>query len=105
MPEHVEAVIAKHPDVNDVCVYGIPAASGAPGESDIVAAIAPVQGRDIDPKSIYRICVENLEKNAVPSFLQVVNQIPKTPSEKNLDRVLREEFAQDADNVYCLEDY
>lgn len=105
MPEHVEAVIAKHPDVSDVCVYGIPAASGAPGERDIVAAIAPVPGHDIDPKSIYRMCVETLEKNAVPSFLQVVSELPKTPSEKNLDRVLREEFAQDADNVYCLEDY
>ena len=105
MPEHVEAVIAKHPDVIDVCVYGIPAASNAPGESDIVAAVAPVQGHDIDPKSIYRICVEDLEKNAVPSFLQVVHEIPKTPSEKNLDRVLREAFAQDGDNVYCLEDY
>ena len=105
MPEHIEAVIAKHPDVNDVCVYGIPAASGAPGESDIVAAVAPVQGHDIDPKSIYRICVETLEKNAVPSFLQVVNEIPKTPSEKNLDRVLLETFANDGENVYCLEDY
>jgi len=105
MPEHVEAVIVKHPDVNDVCVYGIPAASGAPGESDIVASIAPVQGRDIDPKSIYLMCVENLEKNAIPSFLQIVNEIPKTASEKNLDSVLREEFTKDADNVYCLEDY
>jgi crotonobetaine/carnitine-CoA ligase len=105
MPEHVEAVIAKHPDVNDVCVYGIPAASGAPGESDIVAAVAPVQGLDIDPRSIYHICFETLEKNAVPSFLQVVNEIPKTPSEKNLDRVLREAFAKDGENVYCLEDY
>lgn len=105
MPEHVEAALIKHADVNDVCVYGIPAASGAPGESDIVAAIAPVEGHDIDPTSIYRICVENLERNAVPSFLQVVSEIPKSASEKNLDRVLREEFRKDADNVYCLEDY
>jgi acyl-CoA synthetase (AMP-forming)/AMP-acid ligase II len=105
MPEYVEAVIARHEDVNDVCVYGIPAASGAPGESDIVAAVAPVQGHDIDPKSIYHICVGTLEKNAVPSFLQVVHEIPKTPSEKNLDRVLKEAFAKDGENVYSLEDY
>lgn len=104
MPEDIEAVIAKHPNVNDVCVYGIPAASGAPGESDIVATVAPVQGCDIDPKSIYQLCAGNLEKNAIPSFLQVVGEIPKTATEKNLDRVLREEFRKDADNVYDFED-
>ena len=105
MPEHVEAVIARHPDVDDVCVYGIPSASGAPGEKDIVAAVVPVKGRDIDPESIYRICVDSLEKNAIPSFLQVVEEIPKTASEKNLSRVLRDEFKKEADNVYNMGKY
>lgn len=102
MPEHVEAVIAGHPDVDDVCVYGIPSALGAPGESDIVAAVVPVRGRHIDPESIYRICVDSLEKNSIPSFLQVVGEIPKTASEKNLSRVLRDIFAKDAEGVYNM---
>jgi crotonobetaine/carnitine-CoA ligase len=105
MPEHVEAIIAKHPNVNDVCVYGIPSALGAPGESDIVAAVAPFPDRDIDPESIYRICAESLENNAIPSFLQVVEEIPKTASEKNLSRVLMDEFEKEADNVYNMERY
>ena len=37
----VEKVIAEHPAVSDVFVYGVPAASGAPGEKDVVAAIVP----------------------------------------------------------------
>jgi crotonobetaine/carnitine-CoA ligase len=105
MPAHVEAVIAKHPDVNDVCVYGIPASSGAPGERDLVAAVAPVPERDIDPASIYRICAESLENNAIPSFLQVVEEIPKTISEKNLPRVLEQEFSKDAKNFHNMETY
>ena len=38
-PGFVEKVMAEHPDVIDVFVYGVPAASGAPGEKDVVAAI------------------------------------------------------------------
>ena len=104
-PQYVEAGIAIHPDVSDVCVYGIPAASGAPGESDLVAAVVPVTGHTIDPKSIYKTCVENLEGNAVPSYLQVVDAIPKSASEKNLDRLLQDEFNQDAENVFAFDDY
>jgi crotonobetaine/carnitine-CoA ligase len=40
-PGFVEKVIAEDPQVDDVFVFGVPAASGAPGESDVVAAIVP----------------------------------------------------------------
>ncbi len=104
-PEYVEKVIGEHPDVSEVCVYGIPAASGAPGESDLVAAVVLFEGRQIDPASIFKKAMEGLEANAVPSYLQLVEEIPKSPSEKFLDRVLREEFSPDASNVYKFEDY
>ena len=104
-PDHIENVIGEHPDVSEVCVYGIPAASGAPGESDLVAAIAPVPGRSIDPKIIYAKCKIDIEANFIPSYLQIVDEIPKTISEKALDRVLRGQFKTDGENVYKLEDY
>ena len=104
-PHYVEAAIAVHPDVSDVCVYGIPAASGAPGESDLVAAVTPMTGGSLDPESIYRHCLKKLERNAVPSYLQVVDAIPKSASEKNLDRLLKDDFRKDADNVYAFETY
>jgi crotonobetaine/carnitine-CoA ligase len=104
-PDYVEKVIAEHPDVSEVCVYGIPAASGAPGESDLVAAVVPFAGRTIDPKSLFEACLKRLERNSVPSYIQVVDEIPKTVSEKNLDRVLREQFSPDAPNVYRFENF
>ena len=64
-PGFVEKVIAEHPDVSDVCVYGVPAKSGAPGEKDVV-----------------------------------LDEIPKTPSEKPIERFLIERFAPDAEGVY-----
>jgi crotonobetaine/carnitine-CoA ligase len=103
MPEYVEGVIAEHPDITDICVYGIKAASGAPGESDLVAAIVPTEGRPPDIKGIFDLCIADLERNSVPSYIQVVSEIPKTASEKNLDRVLRDEFDPDGSNVYRFE--
>ena len=105
MPEYVEGVMAEHPDITDICVYGIKAASGAPGESDLVAAIVSTEGKIPDIKSIFDLCVNNLERNSVPSYIQVVEEIPKTASEKNLDRLLREAFNTEAGNVYRFDDY
>ncbi|MFZ3046988.1 MAG: AMP-binding protein, partial [Desulfatirhabdiaceae bacterium] len=101
-PDTVESVLAGHPDVSDVCVYGIPAASGAPGESDLVAAVVLMPGRKADPASIFQICKEHLDGNSVPSYLQVVDEIPKSASEKNLDRLLKDDFRSDASNVFAL---
>lgn len=102
-PDLVEKVVGEHPDVSEVCVYGIPAASGAPGESDLVAAVVAFPGRAVDPASVFAACVRGLPPNEVPSFLQVVGDIPKTISEKPLDRLLRERFAKSAPDVFAFE--
>jgi crotonobetaine/carnitine-CoA ligase len=96
----VEKVIAEHPEVDDVFVYGVPAASGAPGEQDVVAAIVPVHAATFDPASVFETCVRGLEGNFVPSYLQVVDEIPKTASEKPQERFLLERFAPDAPGVH-----
>ncbi|NMD41048.1 MAG: ATP-dependent acyl-CoA ligase, partial [Deltaproteobacteria bacterium] len=40
-----------------------------------------------------------------PSFLQIVPDIPKTVSEKALDRKLREDFLAGGGTIYKYEDY
>ena len=105
MPEYVEAVIAEHPGVTDVCVYGVPAASGAPGESDLVAAVVSVGSDAPDIKGIFDLCLEKLERNSVPSYVQTVDTIPKTASQKNLSRVLQQEFDAEAANAHRFEDH
>jgi len=105
MPEYVEGVIAEHPDINDVCVYGIEAASGAPGESDLVAAVVVNEAVSLDIKGIFTHCVNGMERNSVPSYIQLVSEIPKTASEKNLDRLLREDFKKEDPNTFKLEDH
>lgn len=96
----VEKAIAESPDVTDVFVYGVPAASGSPGEKDVVAAVVLEKGVKFDSAALFSWCRQKLEANFVPSYLQVVDEIPKTASEKPLERFLLEAFAPDAANVY-----
>jgi len=99
-PGLVEKVIAEHPAVSDVFVYGVPAASGAPGEKDVVAAVVPEPGVGFDAGTLFAHCRRGLEANAVPSWVQVVDEIPKTASEKPQERFLLERFAPGAPGVW-----
>jgi crotonobetaine/carnitine-CoA ligase len=96
----IEKTIAEQPDIDDVYVYGIPAANGAPGEKDVVAAVVPKDPSNFQPQKLFEACRRNLEANAVPSFLQVLPQIPKTASEKPQDRFLIEALAGDPASVH-----
>jgi len=95
----VEKVVAEHPSVTDVFAYGVPGASGAPGEKDVVVAVVPVDGATFDPDAVFAACREGLESNFVPMYLQVVDEIPKTASEKPLERFLLERFDPAAPSV------
>jgi len=96
----VEKAIAEEPSVSDVFVYGVKAASGAPGEKDVVAAIVPRDARAFDAAAVFARCRRTLEPNFVPSYLQVVDEIPKTASEKPQERFLLEAFDPSASNVF-----
>ncbi|MGR8921161.1 MAG: class I adenylate-forming enzyme family protein, partial [Gammaproteobacteria bacterium] len=98
-PAFVEKELAEHPQVDDVFVYGVPSANGVPGEKDVVAAIVPLDRSAFDGADVFAWCREKLESNFVPSYLQVVDEIPKTASEKPQERFLLEAFSADAPNV------
>jgi len=91
-PALLEKIIAEHPEVTDVSVFGVPASSGAPGEMDIVAAVVPVAMNRFNPQDVFVWCREHVEGNTVPSFIQVVEELPKTASEKVQPRFLRQMF-------------
>jgi crotonobetaine/carnitine-CoA ligase len=97
-PAFVEKVIAEAPGISDVFVYGVHMPSNAPGEKEVVAAIVTASS-GFQPRQIFDLCREQLESNFVPSYLQLVDEIPKTASEKPLERFLLEAFDTDADNV------
>ena len=99
-PGFVEKAVAEVPSVTDVFVYGVPAASGAPGEKDVVAAVVFAEGAARDVAAVFAACREKLEANSVPSYVQVVDEIPKTASEKPQERILLGRFSKSAENVF-----
>lgn len=98
-PGAVERVVAEEPQVDDVCVYGVPAASGAPGERDLVAAVVPRERAHFDADAVFAHCRRHLEANAVPTWLQLLAEIPKTASEKPLERHLLQDFQAGGTNL------
>ncbi|MBK7250922.1 MAG: AMP-binding protein [Gammaproteobacteria bacterium] len=99
-PSFVERVIAEDPQVDDVFVYGIPASSGAPGERDVVATVVPVDRTCFDPGILFARCRAGLEPNFVPSYLQLVDEIPKTASEKPQERFLVERLRTHPEDLH-----
>lgn len=91
-PAQIEKVIAEADEVADVFVYGLATSACAPGEKEIVAAVMPVPGRALDVGQLLAHCARCLPRNLVPCYVQRVDEIPKTASEKPLERVLREQL-------------
>jgi carnitine-CoA ligase len=97
LPDYVERAAIELAGIADACCYGMPAASGAPGESDVVLAVVPRAGVTLEPAAVFAHLERQLEPNCMPSFLQVVDEIPKTISEKPQVRFLEERLrAEDA---------
>jgi crotonobetaine/carnitine-CoA ligase len=99
-PGFVEKAIAEFDGVDDVYVYGVPSRSGAPGEKDVVAAVVPADRERFDAEALHQHCRARLEAGMVPSYIQVLDAIPKTASEKPQDRFLIEQFNARRGSVY-----
>lgn len=100
---NIEKVIAEYPDVEDVFVYGIPAANGVPGEKDVVAVVVPTEAKLFKPEGLIQHCRSNLSSSEKPSFIQLMSEIPKTASEKPQARFCYEIFQQKKKHVYACD--
>jgi acyl-CoA synthetase (AMP-forming)/AMP-acid ligase II len=97
-------VLAEDPQVLDVHVYGIPARSGAPGESDLVAAIVAADPERLDAAALFARCAGRLERAYVPDFIQVLDELPKTATEKVQTRLLVQAFDPSSPRVFARDE-
>jgi acyl-CoA synthetase (AMP-forming)/AMP-acid ligase II len=67
-----------------------------------VAALV-LQDEGLNLEALVDWCRERLGKSHVPSYFQVVKEIPKTPSERPLTRLLEEDLARGAGTIYAVE--
>jgi acyl-coenzyme A synthetase/AMP-(fatty) acid ligase len=99
----IRRVLSEDPEVLDVHVYGVPARSGAPGESDVVAAIVVRDPDHLDVASLFNRCAQQLDRIHLPDYLQVVDELPKTATQKVQTRTLLEWFDRSGARVHARE--
>jgi crotonobetaine/carnitine-CoA ligase len=84
----VEHVIMGHAAVEDVAVYAV---SSDLGEDDIMAAVKPVNGTHIDARELRSFLTDKLAKFAIPRYIRVVSEFPKTSTHRVIKSALAQE--------------
>ena len=82
----VEATLLQYDGVQDAFVYGVARPTNVAGEKTLVAAVVATQGSDFDEQELRQFCSKNLEKNDIPEIFQKLTAIPKTVSEKPIEK-------------------
>lgn len=75
----VETVLCTHPDVVEAAAVPVPSELG---EDEVMAYVVPAPGVEIDLAELVRFCAEHMAYYMVPRYLDVLDALPKTPSEK-----------------------
>ena len=84
----VESEICAHPDVQEAAVVAV---ASEFGEDDVLAVVAPIPGRQIDPGALIEFLRPRLAHFMVPRYLRSVVELPKTPTQKVQKHLLRGE--------------
>ncbi|SHN40080.1 AMP-binding protein [Cryptosporangium aurantiacum] len=83
----VEREVAAYPAVEEVaCV----AASDGYGGDEVKVFVVPRAGEDLDPEALIHFLVPRMPYHMVPRFVEVVDELPKTPTMKVRKAELRE---------------
>jgi crotonobetaine/carnitine-CoA ligase len=86
--QEVEDVIKRHPSVLDCAIIAVPSELG---EDEVKAYIMPRPGAALEPKEIIFWCAERLAYFKVPRYIEMRDELPRTPSLRVRKDVLRQE--------------
>ncbi|PKB73652.1 MAG: hypothetical protein BZY75_00795 [SAR202 cluster bacterium Io17-Chloro-G7] len=86
--QEVEDVIKRHPDVLDCAVVAVPSELG---EDEVKAYVLPVQGAVVSPEDVVYWCADHLAYFKVPRYLEMREDLPRTPSLRVRKDLLRQE--------------
>jgi carnitine-CoA ligase len=84
----IEAAVMGHPAVAEAAVVGVPADVEA-GEDEVLAVV--VVSEPVEPAEILTWCEGKIPAFAIPRYLRIVDELPKTPSQKIRKAVLRDD--------------
>ena len=76
-PVEVEAALEHHPDVAEAAVIGVPSELS---EEDVKAFITVAPGASVDVAAVHALARERLAAFKVPRYIEVVDELPHTPT-------------------------
>jgi crotonobetaine/carnitine-CoA ligase len=85
----VESVVRSHPAVAECGVVGVKADEAA-GEDEVMAFIVAQPGESVDFAELAAWCDARMPAFMVPRFMELVDRLPQTPTEKVRKKELRE---------------
>lgn len=85
-PGEIEDVLARHPAVVEVAVYGVPDEQW--GEVP-VAAVVRAEGAELDEAAVQEWVVQHLRSSRVPAVVEFLSELPRNDMGKLLRRELR----------------
>lgn len=96
----VEMVLCSHPAVHEAAAVPVPSELG---EDEVMAYLVPTQGAEISFPEIIEYCAANMAYYMVPRYLEVLDALPKTPSEKIEKYKLKVAAAEQIDQLWDRE--
>jgi len=75
----VEAAIVRHPDVIEAAVVGV---DSQMLEQEVKAVVVVRPGAALDAEQIARFCIDAVPYFAVPRYIELLDDLPRTPSGK-----------------------
>tara|TARA_Y100000758_G_scaffold299101_1_gene261231 strand:- start:2422 stop:4134 length:1713 start_codon:yes stop_codon:yes gene_type:complete len=86
--QEVEDVIKRHPAVMDCAVIAVPSELG---EDEVKAYVARRPESELEPAEVVYWCAEHLAYFKVPRYLELRDELPRTPSMRVRKDLLRQE--------------
>jgi crotonobetaine/carnitine-CoA ligase len=83
----VEAQVNEHPDVVESAAVAVPSEYG---EDEVKVVVVRRPGTDIDPAELVEFLSGRMPRFMVPRYVEVVDELPKTPTQKVRKVELRE---------------
>lgn len=84
----IEIEVCGHPAVREAAAYGVDLPGG---EQEVMVAVAPVDGAEIDPRELIEYLIPRMTHFMVPRYVRVEAELPKTPTNKIQKTGLRED--------------
>jgi len=96
----VETAVNKFDAVLESAAYAVPSELA---EDDIMVAVQPKAGCVVDPALLYDFVTDKLAKFALPKYIRIVDQLPKTETHRIVKHLLKKEGV--TEDTWCADSH